>query len=401
LNFLIIHRSFNDIDHISPVSYKLLEEGHKIYIFMSEEHLDYKNDYRLKFLESKGAKILSPLKISNLKLLSFIVNSLKYLYVNSSQYYVRKYSFAILSRISKRLYINLNNITELSKIDGFIFDWADVRGKSNINLIYNYAKKNNKITFSLPHASDIYSNFDIVANQNSNEKDFRNEFDYVITNQFLHSQKMLKRGLESKKISVIGSGRFCNEWSNINKKLLENQKIINKTGKKIITFMPQHSQYNIDKEKQVSLIKKISDLNKYILYFKPHTRNQNESYFKEIENLENVIIDTKSNSVNLIEISDAIIVYGSSIVIEATLQKKIVLYPKFLHSNTTIFEDVGACEIFKTEKEFIKYLKNGLTKSYSEIEEQKFLELSANPNKSDNILQDYVDFIVSKIKKVN
>ena len=48
--FLVILRSYNDIDHISPVIWKLLNENAKVDTIINSLN-DYKNDLRLNFLK--------------------------------------------------------------------------------------------------------------------------------------------------------------------------------------------------------------------------------------------------------------------------------------------------------------------------------------------------------------
>jgi len=46
MKFLILNRAFNDIDHITPIAYKLLQKNHKVHILIVNEYLNYENDYR-------------------------------------------------------------------------------------------------------------------------------------------------------------------------------------------------------------------------------------------------------------------------------------------------------------------------------------------------------------------
>jgi len=50
---LFILRTFNDIDHITPVIWKfVIKNEHPIILFHSS--YNYKNDYRIQFLQSAG-----------------------------------------------------------------------------------------------------------------------------------------------------------------------------------------------------------------------------------------------------------------------------------------------------------------------------------------------------------
>ena len=78
---------------------------------------------------------------------------------------------------------------------------------------------------------------------------------------------------------------------------------------------------------------------------------------------ENVLASISAHSPSLIQWSDVVINFGSSIGIEALLQNKILINPVFLHSNKTIFEKTKSCITIYNEKELMDSLfniKNGV-----------------------------------------
>ena len=48
--FIVTLRTYNDIDHISPLIWALLKKGHHIFVF-GVSNFDLNSDYRIKFLE--------------------------------------------------------------------------------------------------------------------------------------------------------------------------------------------------------------------------------------------------------------------------------------------------------------------------------------------------------------
>lgn len=408
MNFLVVNRNFNDIDHLTPICYQLLKSGHNINIIIVNEYINYEDDYRLKFLREKGALIHSILDFSRFKAVKFFFNLLKKIYNRSSySYLLKKYSFSIMEKVAKRVDFNIDLFVNERKIDAVLFDWCDPLNSTNaIKTLYLYTQKNNILTFSLPHGMDIHvyaevNNFLVQNKKKISKNNPLNNFNYVVTNNEQHENTLLYNGVDKEILFNLGSARFSKQWMDINSKLLNTEYIAKTRKKEILVFMPQHSQYGVDIEKQVNLIKSISSLEKYILYFKPHTRNQNEKYFHEVSKIKNVIMANNILSIPLIEIADAVIVYGSSIVLEATFKRKLVLYPKFLHDGETLFEKTSACELFKTESNLINYLKRGLIKNYSFKEEENFIQVASNQNNSDNILGNYEDFLVRKVKEQN
>ena len=53
--YLFLVRHFNDIDHITPVAWKMKTDGYPVAVYCMNPRYDIANDYRLEFLKSQGA----------------------------------------------------------------------------------------------------------------------------------------------------------------------------------------------------------------------------------------------------------------------------------------------------------------------------------------------------------
>jgi UDP-N-acetylglucosamine:LPS N-acetylglucosamine transferase len=92
-------------------------------------------------------------------------------------------------------------------------------------------------------------------------------------------------------------------------------------------------------------------------------------------------------------------VIGSSVITEALMKGKPVLYLKYLHENTTLFEDLGACWIISNETELKKALlalqKNKTDIPYGEDNIVKFIsEIVYGGGRHRDVLSAYEQFIV-------
>jgi 3-deoxy-D-manno-octulosonic-acid transferase len=97
-------------------------------------------------------------------------------------------------------------------------------------------------------------------------------------------------------------------------------------------------------------------------------------------------------------------VIGSSILVEPLKQGKPVLYLKYLHENTTQYEELGACWIINDEtelKDALRSLRNDKTKvPYTEENVTRFLsEIIYGGQSERDVLGDYEDFIVSHARE--
>ena len=130
---------------------------------------------------------------------------------------------------------------------------------------------------------------------------------------------------------------------------------------------------------------------------KPHTRTGKDAgIYRELP-LSNV---AEISSVELCEWADVMLVIGSSIIIETLKQGKPTLYLKYLHENTTEYEEFGACWIIHDEGELqdaLRSLRDSKSKvPYRGEDVDRWLsEIIYGGRSERDVLKDYAEFIVS------
>ena len=208
---------------------------------------------------------------------------------------------------------------------------------------------------ALPHGIQLYTNE--ISNPKSTEtRRFTkfNRFDHIIAPNKLRKDILVKAGVAGDKISVIGSARYCRAW------IEQNNKIVPKTAAKLsgnseklkVVLMPSKPQCRLDMERMFVSCQLIADLKGIEAVIKPHTRTRKMNQFGNypLPDVSHVL------TADLCEWADILLVVGSSVITEALMRGKPVLYLKYLHDNTTLFEELGACWIIQNESE----LKNAL-----------------------------------------
>ena len=55
--FLFFVRHFNDIDHLTPVAWKMKRANHPVAVYGLNPRFDYPSDYRLRFLKDLGISV--------------------------------------------------------------------------------------------------------------------------------------------------------------------------------------------------------------------------------------------------------------------------------------------------------------------------------------------------------
>jgi hypothetical protein len=141
----------------------------------------------------------------------------------------------------------------------------------------------------------------------------------------------------------------------------------------------------------------LSKLNGIEVLVKPHTRTGKDAGIYNDLPLSNVV---HISSVELCEWADVMLVVGSSIIIETLKQGKPALYLKYLHENTTEYEDFGACWIIHDETELqeaLRSLKNSKREvPYSDEDVNRWLsEVIYGGRGERDVLKDYEQFIIN------
>ncbi len=55
--YLFFVRHFNDIDHLTPVAWKLQKDSYQVAVFCMNLRYDIRQDYRLRFLKNQGVAV--------------------------------------------------------------------------------------------------------------------------------------------------------------------------------------------------------------------------------------------------------------------------------------------------------------------------------------------------------
>jgi len=123
-----------------------------------------------------------------------------------------------------------------------------------------------------------------------------------------------------------------------------------------------------------------------------------------IKKIEHVRLAPDIHSLSLIKWADVVMCTTSSICVEVLLNGKIFLYPKYLHENTMLFEEMGACWTINSYAE----LENALQKiaqypnfrPYQDRDVDAFItEVVYGGLKSRDVLGDYKNAILASVQK--
>jgi len=419
--YLFFIRHFNDIDHTTPVVWEMVRNNYPVSVYCLNTSYDIHDDYRIAFLKSIGVDVdyLYNDACQDLGWWHQILCSL-YLFNFAIERWTNKIGYWPLSPIVKKIgeYARIagDRLFETTKNKFYDTHWAsDFIGRKNAKaLCFDWVKPRHSVVdvllkaadrmdipvLAMPHGVFVYTNKNITIESRPLETyDKLNQYDGVVVQNELFREFMMRSGLKGEKISVLGSARYCKEWIQQNKKILPRtlDSDSNSSNRLRIVFMTTKLRYRINIEKLLSTLNLLTNFGGIDVKIKPHTRTAKESYIYENIPLVNA---AETSSVELCEWADVIMVIGSSIILEPLIESKPVLYLKYLHENTTIYEEYGACWIIRSEdelKDALNDLKRNRKKvAYSAESVNHFIsDIIYNNHTERDILKDYIDFIVS------
>lgn len=419
--YLFFIRAFNDVDHLTPIVWKMSRDNYPVAVYCINPEYDIQNDYRLDFLRSKGVKVDyiynhfdQDLGISH-RIMRFLFQKSyalqKKLAVDSRASFsslsnnlqsLARIAGTLLYILTRRMFYNLRwacNIFEQTGAQVSCFDWVDSK-RYVVDVLLRAAKEKSIPALGLPHGVYLYTN-DLIRTdlKEDSTRERYNRYDHVVVQNSLFKKVISKSGVEKEKIIVLGSARYCNEWMEQNKKILPRamkSSDENSVNLKVV-FMTTRARYRVRVDRTVRTFDMLSKLNGIDVLVKPHTRTGRDLGMYKNLPIANV---SHVSSVELCEWADVMLVVGSSIIIEALKLNKPVLYLKYLHENIMEYEEFGACWIIHDDTELqdaLNSLKNTKTKvPYTDEDVNRWLsEIIYGGRGERDVLKDYEEFIVN------
>jgi hypothetical protein len=430
---LFFLRHYNDIDHIVPVIWKLrtiTDIPVAVVLSGNKEILD---DYRIQFIQDLDGVDISLLddfmtedeleqkgKLDKARRTNRLINKLPVYHPRRILRKIRNTIFgmpvlidpeSVSDQIANRILKNT-----MQDIDNgvVIFDWISdnmVHYLKFAEQICGLARKLGYTTISLPHGDEPhfckmirrdelnYDSTDIY----SRAKDL---FDFVVVPNQLCAERYLPH-MESKRIPVLGSPRFNDEWIIHLHNMIPAYKVSGTNDKIKIVFFLRHFLYPLFWDEIVRTLDLITQFPNVYLIVVHHTRGENLNDLtkqypglgpRREGNLEIVARDVHSSA--LLQWADIVLDVGTSIVFEAVKMNKPVLELEYLHATYTTISHymkgtVMLCRdhLYNTINIFSNHAD---FQFYDELKRGNFIKEVIDGRDSD-VLNRYVSFLVSQL----
>jgi hypothetical protein len=418
---LFFIREFNDIDHITPIVWKMCADGEPVTVFCLNPAYNLGRDYRLAFLRAHGVPVRHVYDASipaDALWLRALRMASRWCYAASNRLEastasrfgtlttrLQRRTAKLAQKIFKRIKRSYDEawahaLIERHAARALCFDHINP-GRHVVDVLLKAASQLAVPTFALPHGVYIYTNRHVRTGTTQESRfDKFNRFDYIVTQNTLRKNVLARAGVDPAKIHVLGSARYTDEWMAQNKAILPRKMNAHYAKDRALkaVFMTTRFAYRIDVDRMLQTFDLLAGVDGLQLLVKPHTRSGQEAKIYDKLPLSNV---SDLSSVELCEWADVVLVIGSSILIEPLKLEKPVLYLKYLHTNTTQYEEMGACWTIHNEQELLEAviaLQSDLhAVPYSRTAADSFLaEIVYGGGSKTDVLEMYSQFIVSR-----
>lgn len=442
--YLFFVRRYNDVDHMSPIIYRMVKDGIKnLAVLVMNPKIDIEDDFRLRFLVKEfnvsieyvykfhsprwhqkiagwyicwSEKVLLQQKLLRDKIAKDKTPPLLTTYFATVQRLLLKiWQHFFHASVLQASYAQFNlpwarSLLEENETSLVIFDFQP---KNYVTEEIMQAVKELDIPIiGVPHGVNLvvnqYSTTTSVKNKNT-ESDRWKQLDAVAVQFEIIKKKAIKNGLPESKLRVLGSTRFCEEWEKIYFPLIPQTGVYQKAqdaSKIRVVYMDNPgADYRFKVDQVEDTIRRIAKLDFVDLVIKPSTGRQEERRRGISSNklFDFAPLDYETHSLELIRWADVVFGVLSSILLEALILNKTFLYPKYFHKNITLWETRGACwqvnDFEEMEAALKKISKNRTYKPYSEETISNFIqEVVYGGVKNRDVLGDYKDFVISSAR---
>ena len=411
MNTLYFLKAYNDLDHFSPMIFKELSDGRapRVLVFSDQR---FKADYRLAYLKKCGlaeVDFLSSDSISASKKKSLILG------------YWRQFTgpHGFIGKVIRRFFLDCTyeiDYLNSHNIGALVLEWSTPYSNGlGVERFFRAAKGLGVRTLALPHGCNINTHPDVSLGYRKNIQKGkfldtpgdRGMFDYYVFQGRLRRNICVQLGYDPLRTQAWGSCRFEPSWQKLNLSICPPVPVClkDRLGFKLV-FMDHQYDYNVDTSAIWSTLYKLAAIEGLTLVIKTSTREGKsahvDSYRNKLSNLTNVVfVNSEVHSPSLIQWSDCVVNYGSSIGIEAIMQNKPLITPTYMHSNRTLFEDFGAGVVVHSAEELLveveRLISGESPQPYADAEESLLREIvyGGRENKF-NVAGFYIEQISSK-----
>lgn len=189
---------------------------------------------------------------------------------------------------------------------------------------------------------------------------------------------------------IIGNTRFDKYWVE-NDKLRDKKNIFSTKldNRKKVLFVMSKLNYGQEAGEARDLILEIVKEEQFVLCIKPHTRGMTLEELN-LPIYENLIVEEKCGTRDLISWADIVIFTGSSIIFEAIIRKKPILFLGKIQKYNSIFDNLPQSFLYNSNKSICEALISAIDEKNSEWGRNEFLNKHVYANTNGNVCSEFL-----------
>lgn len=196
---------------------------------------------------------------------------------------------------------------------------------------------------SLPHGMMLYEG------RSQALFTWQTPYDRIFMENDRRKAKFLVGGHPESQIAVCGAPRYEPAW--VERLLVELRgpdAPENEDGLARIVFFDKRHAFYFDFREHLDWLTHLAGHPKVRLTIQPHPRGQKLASLRSLMGHPRIVIDAETPASLLIDRNDIVSTLTSSVMVEAVIRGREILYPKFLSTVTTRFQEAGACVVLES-----------------------------------------------------
>ena len=368
-NLYLLVRAYNDLDCRIPLIMEFANQGkYKISVICIPTNNgigDLKNHELISVLQKANIQYKTIFDINNNHFIKLLFRLYSILKIDSNivgrfVFRIKKYIFKIIVYFSYNYNSWFINIIK-SFSNGIII--AD-------EIVFH--KNRSFFIDELLYHKDNYSIYSIFTGQNPFLNLWQNEENRIVVFKKFESKgipffvpsendlRIIQINYPDENVITVGNTRFDSSWieklSSIAKEKIARDKVLNKAYKHNIVFMMAKIEYGVDLDNIIELINECSKIENALVILKPHTRGMTiDSWGHRLDN--NVMDGSKYGSNELTEWSDTVLFTSSTIIFQAMMLHKKIVFLKYCQKYKTIFDKEPSICVAQNLQQTIDYVK--------------------------------------------
>lgn len=345
MNSLFLIRHYNDFDWMAPVidGWVRLSPEHRALVYFTHPAVAWSGDFRTVLLSETGRVEFADIwQTAGIKPGGVLARQWR---ANRPNRRLHRKALQLATELAVTPYFPARFAKLLDRFQPQIvaFDHYDVPRNRKFLGMFGYQETlawrnlHGCPLVALPHGLLLFSEPGEI------KKRFSTNYDLI----FVESERRNRFFSDTihDKIVVSGSARYDPSWVDRIVRALDKPVLpgsINSDATRIVFFATKPKRY-FNFRSLLDWLEHLAGHPGVELVVQPHPRGQKASAFSRIANIPNVTIDPDTPASRLIDEADMVSTLVSSVVVEAAIRNREILYPKFLNTTATRFEKAGAC----------------------------------------------------------